>query len=137
MIEHDEESGALDFPEPVAELASLYPTRADAEWETLVASIVRGAAPELARRREERGVVRSILRWARPVGLAAAAVLVIGAIGLAVTTDAEAVTTTTNPSFAEVVDREPASVLLASDHPPSAGDLERALESDSLQQVHP
>jgi hypothetical protein len=128
----------LDFPEPIAELMSLYPTRSNAEWDSLVASIVKGAAPELARRREERGLVRSILRWARPVGLAAAAVLVIGTIGLAVTSDAEAmVTTASRPSFAEIVDREPASVLLASDLPPSAGDLERALESDLLAQVLP
>ncbi len=137
MIEHEEEGGALDSPEPIAELASLYPARTEAEWDSLVASIVTGAAPVLARRREERGLVRSILRWARPVGLAAAAVLVVGAFGLAVTNDAEAMVATSTPSFAEVVDQEPASVLLASELPPSASDLERALESDSLPQVHP
>lgn len=137
MIEHEEEGGTLDFPEPIAELASLYPARANAEWDSLVSSIMKGAAPELARRREERGLVRSLLRWARPVGLAAAAVLVFGAAGLAMTNDAEAMVTAPTPSFAEVVDREPASALLASDRPPSASDLERALESDSLQQVQP
>jgi hypothetical protein len=137
MIEHEEEGGALDFPAPIAELRSLYPARADAEWDSLVRGIMKGAAPELARRREERGIVRSILRWARPVGLAAAAVLVVGLIGLAVTNDAEAMVTTSAPSFAEVVDREPASTLLASELPPSASDLERALESDSVQQVQP
>jgi hypothetical protein len=138
MIEREEEDGgALDFPEPIAELASLYPARATAEWDSLVSSIVRSAAPELARRRSERGFVRSILRWSRPVGLAAAAVLVAGAIGLAVTNDAEAMVSASAPSFAEVVDREPATALLASDLPPSAGDLERAFESDFLQQVHP
>jgi hypothetical protein len=137
MIEHEEEGGALDFPEPIAELALLYPVRAEVEWDSLVASIVKGAAPELARRRNERGLVRSILRWARPVGMAAAAVLVVGTIGLAVTNDAEAMVTAPTPSFAEVVDREPASALLASELPPSAGDLERALESDFLPQVLP
>jgi hypothetical protein len=137
MIEREDEGGALDFPEPIAELASLYPARADAEWDSLVSSIVKSAAPELARRRSEHGFVRSILRWSRPVGLAAAAVLVIGTIGLAVTNDAEAMVTASTPSFAEVVDREPASALLASDRPPSAGDLERALESDFLPQVLP
>lgn len=137
MIEHESEDGALDFPAPIAEVGALYPARADAEWESLVSGIMKGAAPELARRREARGFMRSILRWARPVGLAAAAVLVVGAIGLAVTNDAEAMVTSSAPSFAEVVDREPAAALLASDRPPSASDLERALESDSVQQVHP
>jgi hypothetical protein len=137
MIEREEEGGALDFPEPIAELASLYPARADAEWDSLVSSIVKSAAPELARRRNERGFVRSVLRWSRPVGLAAAALLVAGTIGLAVTNDAEAMVSAPTPTFAEVVDREPASALLASDRPPSAGDLERALESDFLQQVQP
>jgi hypothetical protein len=69
------------------------------------------------------------------VGVAAAAVLLIGAIGLAATSDAEAMTATS--SFAEVVDREPASTLLATDRPPSASDLERALDPDSFQQVKP
>jgi len=137
MIEHGEESEPLDFPAPIAELTSLYPARAEAEWSSLVSSIMKGAAPELARRRDERGLVRSILRWARPVGLAAAAVLAVGAIGLAVTNDAEAMVGTSTPTFAEVVDREPASALLASDLPPNASDLEAALESDSLQQVQP
>jgi hypothetical protein len=137
MIEHEEEGGALDFPAPIAELSSLYPRRADAEWDLLIVGIMKGAAPELARRRDERGLVRSILRWARPVGVAAAAVLLVGTIGLAVTSDAEATVTTVNPTFAEVVDREPASTLLASDRPPSASDLESALESDSFQQVQP
>ncbi|HEV7703776.1 MAG TPA: hypothetical protein VGO46_05755 [Gemmatimonadaceae bacterium] len=137
MIEREEEEGALEFPAPIAELSSLYPARADAEWDSLVRGIMKGAAPELARRREERGLVRSILRWARPVSVAAAAVLLVGSIGLAVTNDAEAMVTASAPSFAEVVDREPASTLLASDLPPSASDLERALESDSLETVHP
>jgi len=137
MIEHGEEGEPLDFPAPIAELTSLYPARAEAEWSSLVSSIMKGAAPELARRRDERGIVRSILRWARPVGLAAAAVLVVGAIGLAVTNDAEAMVAGPTPTFAEVVDREPASALLASELPPNASDLEAALESDSLQQVQP
>ena len=137
MTEHESEHESLEFPAPIAELAALYPARADAEWDSLVLGIMKGAAPELARRREERGFVRSILRWARPVSLAAAAVLVVGAFGLAMTNDAEAMVTTSPPSFAEIVDREPATTLLASDRPPSASDLERALESDSLQQVEP
>ena len=137
MIENEEEGGELQFPAPIDELRSLYPVRADAEWNELISGIMKGAAPELARRRSERGFVRSILEWARPVGLAAAAVLVIGAIGIAVTNDAGATVPASAPSFAEVVDREPASALLATDLPPSARDLERALESDSLQQVHP
>jgi hypothetical protein len=137
MIENEEEGGGLEFPAPIPELKSLRPARADAEWNALVSGIMQGAAPELARRRAERGFVRAILGWARPVGLAAAAVLVIGAIGIAVTNDAGAAVTASAPSFAEVVDREPASALLATDRPPSASDLERALESDSLQQVHP
>jgi hypothetical protein len=137
MKQNEEEGGPLDFPAPIAELSSLYPVRAEAEWDALVSGIMKNAAPELARRRDERGLVRSILRWSRPVGIAAAAVLMIGAIGLAVTNDAEAMVSTSAPSFAEVVDREPASALLALDRPPSASDLERALESDSLPQVQP
>ena len=82
--------------------------------------------------------MRSILRLARPVSLAAAAVLLLGAIGLAVTSDAEAtVPAATAPSFAEVVDREPASTLLATDRPPSANDLASVLEGDSFAQVQP
>ena len=37
----------------------------------------------------------------------------------------------------EIVDREPATVLLSTDGPPSASDLATALESDSYQQVEP
>ena len=74
-------------------------------------------------------------RWSRPVGLAAAAVLLAGAIGLATTSDAEPLTATS--SFAEVVDREPASTLLAADRPPSASDVERVLDGNSSQQVQP
>lgn len=138
MIEHDEHDDSLDFPAPVPELSALYRPRASAEWDALAAGIMKAASPELERRRDERGLVRSILRWARPVTVAAAAVLLFGTIGLATTSDAEAsVTTPTTPSFAEVVDREPASTLLASDRPPSANDLESALERDSFQQVQP
>jgi hypothetical protein len=134
----DEHDDSLDFPAPLPELSALYPRRASAEWDALAAGIMWSASPELERRREERGLMRSILRSARPVGVAAAAVLLFGAVGLAVTSDAEAtVTTAAAPSFAEVVDREPASTLLATDRPPSANDLESALERDSFQQVQP
>lgn len=144
MTVHDDEQSAhdardemtpIDFPAPITELGALYPARAEGEWHALAAGIMRAAAPELARRRNERGLVRSLLRWSRPVGVAAAAVFLIGAIGLAATNDADA--TTTTPSFAEVVDREPASTLLATDRPPSASDLARALDADSFEQVRP
>jgi hypothetical protein len=134
---HDEGDDSLELPAPIRELSALYPARAEAEWDGLAAGIMRAAAPELERRREERGLVRSILRLARPVGVAAAAVLLCGAIGLAVTSDAEATVTSAAPSFAEVVDREPASTLLAADSPPSASDLEHIFEADSLPQVQP
>lgn len=137
MKANEEEGAPLDSPAPIAELSSLYSPRAQAEWDALVSGIMKSAAPELARRRDERGLVRSILRWSRPVGIAAAAILMLGAIGLVVTDDAEAMVTASAPSFAEVVDREPASVLLALDRPPSASDLERVLESDSLRQEQP
>jgi hypothetical protein len=138
MIEHDESQDPLDLPAPLPELSALYPARSEAEWSTLVAGIMKAAAPELERRRDERGLVRSILRFAKPVTLAAAAVLLFGAIGLAMTSDADAaVTTAATPSFAEVVDREPATALLATDRPPSASDLESALDRDSFQQVEP
>ena len=130
-----DDMSVLDFPAPMSELSSLRATRADAGWDALAAGIVAAAAPELARRRAARGMVGSILRWARPVGLAAAAVLVIGAIGLVATNDAEAMTVPT--SLAEVVDREPASTLLATDRPPSASDLARVLEGDSFQLEQP
>ncbi len=135
MTAHDDNDETLDFPAPIAELSSLYPKRSDDHYHALVAGIMTVAAPELARRRSERGLVRSILRWSRPVSVAAAAVLLVGAIGLVATSDAEALAAT--PSFAEVVDREPASTLLAADRPPSANDLERALYPDSFQQGLP
>lgn len=138
MTEHDDHDEPLDFPAPLPELTALYPRRASAEWDALAAGIMMAASPELERRRDERGLVRSILRLARPVSIAAAAVLLFGAIGLAATSDAEAtIATAAAPSFAEVVDREPASTLLATDRPPSANDLESALERDSFQQVQP
>ena len=139
MMERDEGRDPLDFPAPLPELSGLYPARAEAEWDALAAGIMKAASPELERRRDERGgIVRSILRFARPVALAAAAVLLLGAIGLATTSDADAaVTTAATPSFAEVVDREPATALLASERPPSANDLAIALERDSFQQVEP
>jgi hypothetical protein len=138
MIEQHEHDDPLDFPAPLPELSALYPRRVSAEWDALAAGIMKAAAPELERRRDERGLVRSILRLARPVSVAAAAVLLFGAIGLAVTSDAEAtMTTAAAPTFAEVLDREPASTLLATNRPPSATDLESALERDSFQQVQP
>lgn len=138
MIGHDERDDPLDFPAPLPELSALYPRRANAEWDALAAGILKAAAPELERRRNERGLVGSILRLARPVGVAAAAVLLFGAIGLAMTNDAQAtVTTAAAPSFAEIVDREPASTLLATDRPPSASDLASVVERDSFQQVQP
>jgi hypothetical protein len=138
MIGPDEHDDPLEFPAAIPELSALYPARASAEWDALAAGIVRAALPELERRRSERGLMRSTLRLARPLTLAAAAVLLCGAIGLAVTSDTEAmVTTAAAPSFAEVVDREPASTLLVADRPPSATDLESALDSDSFQQVQP
>lgn len=144
MTVHDDEQSAhdardemtpVDPPAPITELGTLFPPRAEGEWHALAAGIMRATAPELARRRSERGLVRSILRWSRPVSVAAAAVLLVGAIGLAATNDAEATAATS--SFAEVVDREPASTLLATDRPPSASDLERALDADSFEQVRP
>ncbi|HEY2896786.1 MAG TPA: hypothetical protein VGJ12_06595 [Gemmatimonadaceae bacterium] len=137
MIDPNEHDDSLDFPAPVSELSAAYPQRASAEWDALAAAIVKRASPELERRRNERGLVRSILRLARPVGAAAAAVLLLGAIGLAVTSDAEATVPAAAPSFAEVVDREPASTLLATDRPPSANDLASVLEDDSFTQVQP
>jgi hypothetical protein len=137
MMDQNEHDDPLDFPAPVSELSALYPQRANAEWDALAAAIVKRASPELRRRREERGFVRSILRLARPVSVAAAALLLLGAIGLAVTNDAEATVPAATPSFAEVVDREPASTLLAADRPPSANDLANILEGDSFTQVQP
>ncbi len=138
MIDHDERPEPLDFPAPIAELSSLYPQRATAGWDALAARIMQAASPELERRRDERGLVRSILRLARPVSMAAAALLLLGGIGLAITSDAEAtVPAATAPSFAEVVDREPASTLLAADRPPTANDLANVLEGDSFTQVQP
>jgi len=138
MIQHDENQDPLDVPPPLPELSALYPARAEAEWNALAAGIMKAAAPALERRRNERGLVRSILRFAKPVAIAAAAVLLFGAIGLSTTSDADAaVTTAATPSFAEVVDREPATALLASDRPPSANDLENAFERNSFQQVEP
>ncbi len=144
MTAHDDETepaanadtgDSMDLLTPITELSALYPRHTEREWNALVAGIMQAAAPELTRRRSERGLVRSILRWSRPVALAAAAVLLLGAIGLASTNDAEAMTAA--PSFAEVVDREPASTLLAADRPPSASDLARVLDPDSFQQVQP
>jgi hypothetical protein len=135
MIDDHDTDEPMELPAPIAELSALYPRRTDDEWRARVAGILAAAAPELARRRSDRGFVRSILRWSRPVGIAAAAVLLVGTTALVATNDAEAMTATS--SFAEVVDREPAATLLAADRPPSANDLERALDADSVQQVQP
>jgi hypothetical protein len=135
MIQNESGGKPLELPRPVAELSARYPARADADWDALVSRIVASAAPELARRRGERAVVRSILRWSRPLAACAAAVLLFGAVALTFTSDAEAMATP--PSFAEVVDREPATVLLSADRPPSASDLATVLETDSYRQVEP
>jgi hypothetical protein len=135
MIQNDAGGKPRELPPPVAELSARYPARASSEWSALVSRIVASAEPELARRRGERAVVRSILRWSRPLATCAAAVLLFGAVALTFTTNAEAMSTP--PSFAEIVDREPATVLLSTDGPPSASDLATALESDSYQQVEP
>jgi hypothetical protein len=135
MIEHDDDTESLELPAPIAELSAMYPRRSEAEWSALAAGVMTSVAPELARRRSERGLVRSLLRWSRPVAAAAAAVLLVGGLGLAFTNETESVVATS--SFAEVVDREPASTLLATDRPPSASDLESALENDSFKQDQP
>lgn len=135
MIQNDVGGKPFELPPPVAELSVRYPARDDAEWNALTSRIVASAAPELARRRGARAVVRSILRWSRPLATCAAAVLLIGAAALSMTSDAGAIATP--PSFAEVVDGEPATVLLSADRPPSANDLATVLEADSYQQVEP
>jgi hypothetical protein len=137
MIDENDRDDPLEFPAPISELSTLYPERAKSEWDALAAGIMKAALPELERRRNERGLVRSILRLARPVSLAAAALLLLGALGLAVTSDAEATVPVAAPSFAEVVDREPASTLLANDRAPSENDLASVLEGDSFTQVQP
>jgi hypothetical protein len=132
---HDDERDSTELSAPIAELAALYPVRAEREWDALAARIVRGAAPELARRRRGRVVMRPMLRWSRPLATLAAAVLLIGTFALTIASDAEA--TPVAPTFAEVVDREPASVLLSSDRPPSASDLARALDEEFLPGAQP
>ena len=135
MMQPDAGGKPRELPPPVAELSARYPGRSDAEWNALVARIVAGAAPELARRRGERAVVRPLLRWARPLAVSAAAVLLLGAVALSLTSDAEAMATP--PSFAEIVDREPETVLLVVDRPPSATDLATMLDADYNPQVQP
>ena len=66
-LEHAAGDESLEFPAPVPELSWLYPARANTEWDALAAGIMKAAMPELERRRDERGLVRSILRFARPV----------------------------------------------------------------------
>jgi hypothetical protein len=135
MIQNDVGGKPRELPPPVAELSARYPARTEDEWNALVSRIVVGAAPELARRRSERAVVRSMLRWARPLAVSAAAVLLAGVVALSVTNDAEAMATP--PSFAEVVDREPATVLLMVDSPPSASDVATVLDADYYPQEQP
>lgn len=135
MIQNEDGGRPLELPPPVAELSARYPARGDAEWNALVSRIVASAQPELARRRGEHGVVRSLLRWSRPLAVCAAAVLLMGAFALTLTSDAQAPATA--PSFAEVVDREPATVLLSADRPPSASDLATVLDAEPNQQVEP
>ena len=62
MIQNDAGGKPRELPPPVAELSARYPARASSEWSLLVSRIVASAEPELARRRGERAVVRSILR---------------------------------------------------------------------------
>lgn len=135
MIQNDVGGKPRELPPPVAELSARYPARSEDEWNSLVSRIVAGAAPELARRRSERAVVRPLLRWARPLALSAAAVLLVGALALSLTNDSEPVAAP--PSFAEVVDREPATVLLVVDRPPSATDLATVLDADYNPQGQP
>jgi hypothetical protein len=135
MIRNDEGGKTLELPAPVAELSARYPARPEREWDALASRIIASAAPELARRRSEHAVVRSILRWARPLAAFAAAVLLVGAMGLAMTSGAE--TANASPSFAEVVDREPAAVLMSADGPPTANDVATVLDADFTQQGEP
>lgn len=134
MIQNDVGGKPRELPPPVAELSARYPARRSDEWDALVSRIVASAAPELARRRNGRAIVRSILRWSGPLSLAAAALLLFGVAALTFTNDAEAMSPA--PSFAEVVDREPATVLLSAERPPSANDLATVLDVD-YQQVEP
>lgn len=135
MTRNDDGGTPLELPAPVAELSARYPARPAREWDALVSRIVAGAAPELARRRDEQAVVRSILRWARPLAVCAAAVLLVGAVALTMTSGAELASA--SPSFAEVVDREPATVLLSADGPPTAGDVATVLDADVTSQGEP
>jgi hypothetical protein len=135
MTRNDDGGKPLELPAPVAELSARYPARPEREWDALVSRIVASAEPELARRRREHAVVRSILRWARPLAVCAAAVLLVGAIGLTMTSDAEVASA--SPSFAEVVDREPATVLLSADGPPTASDVATVLDADFTGQGEP
>ena len=68
MIEHDSpKTNPLDFPAPHRRVGrAAIRAREMPSGTSLVAGIMTGAAPELARRRNERGFVRSILRLGAP-----------------------------------------------------------------------
>lgn len=63
---------------------SLDPARDSERWESLVRGIVQAAGPELGRRRQQAGVMPTLLSWARPALSAAATIALLFSLGVAV-----------------------------------------------------
>ena len=108
--------------EPIPELALLRAPDDPARWNALAVRIVHAAQAELARRRQS-GIIPAMVSWARPILVAAAVLLVAGALALRATPSA-ASTTSSVPTVVELLEvEEPAASWLAEDRHPAAGDL--------------
>ncbi len=122
--------------EPIPELALLRSTDDSARWSALAARIVRAAAPELARRRQP-GLVPAMVGWARPILVAAAVLLVAGALALRATPGV-ASTGSTVPTVVELLEvEEPAASWLVENRGPATGDLVPVIDETVSEESAP
>ena len=113
------------------DLTPLDPMTDRIHYERRVRAILDAAAPELARRAENAGLLALVGAWSRPV-LAAAALIAL-AIGGALFSNRQLMQRpgATNGMVQALGVAEPVAVWLDEERPPSMNDLMRQIEGDA------
>lgn len=110
------------------DLSPLDPRGDQLRWERLIRSVMDAAAPELARRTSSATPLAVLGSWARPA-LTAAALVAALAVGALAMTERVAEAADAPGTVADALGvPEPASVWLAEQRGPTAGDVAFAME---------
>ncbi len=104
----------------------LDPGRGPDRWEAAVEGIMRAAAPELARRRQQAGLMPTLLAWARPALSAAATIAVLFSLGVAV--NAGRAAPASEPTLADALVPDEVARWLIEGYQPTVTEVVVALE---------